>query len=67
MAGAFTLYRHAQNFEISNGALLAASGLGQNVPDYRNPKLPIPDRVADLLKRMTVEEKLISLPADADA
>ncbi len=48
-------------------ALLAASCFGQNVPDYRNPKLPIPDRVAEFLKRMTIEEKLISSPADADA
>ena len=42
--------------------LLTAAGLGQNrVPDYRNPKLPIPDRVADLVKRMTLEEKVDQL------
>src|SRR5436190_10383086 len=41
--------------------LLATSCLGQKVPDYRNPKLPIPDRVADLLKRMTIEEKVDQL------
>lgn len=28
---------------------------------YRNPLLPIPDRVADLLKRMTLEEKVDQL------
>lgn len=27
-------------------------------PAYKNPKLPIEDRVADLLKRMTLEEKV---------
>src|SRR6266480_7461162 len=42
-------------------ALLVISCLGQNVPDYRNPKLPVPDRVADLLKRMTLEEKVEQL------
>src|SRR6266853_1969982 len=42
---------------------LAASGCAQSTgaPDYRNPKLPIPDRVADLLKRMTLEEKVEQL------
>jgi beta-glucosidase len=28
------------------------------LPDYRNPRLPIEQRVADLLKRMTLEEKV---------
>jgi beta-glucosidase len=42
-------------------ALLGAACFGQTTPDYRNPKLPIPDRVADLLKRMTVEEKVDQL------
>src|SRR6266536_2133400 len=41
--------------------LLAASCCAQNTPDYRNPKLPVPDRVADLLKRMTLEEKVEQL------
>jgi beta-glucosidase len=31
---------------------------GAQTPDYRNPRLPIPQRVADLLKRMTLEEKV---------
>ncbi len=31
------------------------------LPDYRNPKLPIEQRVADLLKRMTLEEKVEQL------
>src|SRR5713226_9475433 len=43
--------------------VLAAACLGEDkaqnsVPPYRNPKLPIPDRVADLLQRMTLEEKV---------
>src|SRR6266568_496668 len=43
--------------------LLAASCCAQSTSasDYRNPKLPIPDRVADLLKRMTLEEKIEQL------
>ncbi len=45
----------------------AATGQAQNQPAderpnelsaYRNPKLPIEERVADLLKRMTLEEKV---------
>jgi beta-glucosidase len=47
--------------KLATIALLATSCVGQNVPDYRNPKLPIPDRVADLLKRMTLEEKVDQL------
>ena len=44
--------------------VLPAACLGQNrVPDYRNPKLPTPDRAADLLKRMTLEEKVDQLAA----
>jgi beta-glucosidase len=35
------------------------SALAQTpTPDYRNPNLPIQQRVADLLKRMTLEEKV---------
>jgi len=47
--------------KLATIALLATSCFGQNVPDYRNPKLPIPDRVADLLKRMTIEERVDQL------
>ena len=36
------------------------SALAQTpTPDYRNPNLPNQQRVADLLKRMTLEEKEI--------
>src|SRR5205823_4163028 len=41
--------------------LLGSACFAQSVPDYRNPKLPIPDRVVDLLKRMTLEEKVDQL------
>jgi len=34
------------------------SSANENTPKYRNPKLAIEDRVADLLSRMTLEEKV---------
>src|SRR5258708_22743149 len=42
---------------------VTASGQGKaaqadNMPPYRNPTLAIDDRVADLLSRMTLEEKV---------
>ena len=46
------------------GLALLAPGIAaaQNaVPDYKNPKLPIEQRVADLLGRMTLEEKCAQL------
>src|SRR5579864_9374756 len=42
-------------------AILCASANAQQTTDqapYRNPRLAIPDRVADLLSRMTLEEKV---------
>jgi beta-glucosidase len=39
-------------------ALFVMLGAHQVVPDYRNPNLPIAKRVADLLSRMTLEEKV---------
>ena len=33
----------------------------QNVPAYRNPDLPVEQRLADLLSRMTLEEKVAQL------
>jgi beta-glucosidase len=36
-------------------------GRAQETPDYRNPKLPVEQRVADLLSRMTVEEKVAQI------
>jgi beta-xylosidase len=35
-----------------------AAPSASETPAYRNPRLPIPDRVADLLERMTLEEKV---------
>jgi beta-xylosidase len=36
-------------------------GRAQEAPDYRNAKLPVEQRVADLLSRMTVEEKVAQI------
>ena len=33
----------------------------ENRPDYKNPRLPVDRRVADLLSRMTLEEKIAQL------
>jgi beta-glucosidase len=33
----------------------------ENQPDYKNPRLPVERRVADLLARMTLEEKIAQL------
>jgi len=41
--------------------LFAACIFAQEKPSYRNPKLAIEDRVADLLPRMTLEEKIDQL------
>lgn len=37
---------------------LSAQNTGGSMPDYKNPKLPVERRVADLLSRMTLEEKV---------
>jgi beta-glucosidase len=42
-------------------SLLATAVAQEPAPDYRNPRLPIEQRVADLLKRMTLEEKVDQL------
>jgi beta-xylosidase len=39
-------------------AIFIVLGARQAAPDYRNPNLPIAKRVADLLSRMTLEEKV---------
>ena len=44
--------------------LISAASAQQNndqAPAYKNPKLAIPDRVADLLSRMTLEEKVAQI------
>ena len=40
---------------------LGLTSLAQNEPPYRNAKLPVEQRVADLLSRMTLEEKVAQL------
>jgi beta-glucosidase len=50
-------------------ALHAALGAAPQPPAYRNPALPVDARVADLLGRMTLEEKfwqLFMIPGDLD-
>jgi len=46
---------------ICSVVLFAACLSAQEQPAYRNPKLAIEDRVADLLPRMTLEEKVAQL------
>src|SRR5256885_15199946 len=43
------------------GAASCAPTIAQEVPAYKNPKLSIEQRVADLLARMTLEEKLAQI------
>src|SRR5215510_7466334 len=46
---------------LAAGAIGIRSGRAQESPDYRNPNLPVERRVADLLSRMTVEEKVAQI------
>ncbi len=46
--------------EAQGGSQGSGQGIGA-VADYRNPKLPIEQRTADLLRRMTLEEKVEQL------
>jgi beta-glucosidase len=41
--------------------VLCSGAAGQNPPPYRNPELPLERRLADLLSRMTLEEKVAQL------
>ena len=43
------------------GAASCAPTIAQELPAYKNPKLSIEQRVADLLARMTLEEKLAQI------
>ncbi|MDN3584546.1 glycoside hydrolase family 3 N-terminal domain-containing protein [Mucilaginibacter flavus] len=48
-------------FTRKTSVLLCAAlllGTAANAQLYKNPKVPVPQRVADLLKRMTLEEKV---------
>lgn len=43
--------------------------ISQELPKYKNPKLPVEERVQDLLSKMTIEEKfwqLFMIPGDLD-
>jgi len=46
---------------LNGGRMPAAAPAQEPAPDYKNPKLPVEQRVADLLKRMTLEEKVDQL------
>src|SRR5688572_1368862 len=53
---------------VINLAFISITAHSQQLP-YKNPKLPIPERVSDLLARMTPEEKfwqLFMIPGDLD-
>jgi beta-glucosidase len=44
---------------VLGAAVVAATAAGQEAPaPYKDPRLPVEQRVADLLKRMTVEDKV---------
>src|SRR5262249_17538922 len=45
-------------FILAAGAFGIRIGVAKDDPDYRNPNLPVEKRVADLLGRMTLEEKV---------
>jgi beta-glucosidase len=47
------------------GAIFILAGARQALPDYRNASLPIERRVADLLSRMTLEEKIDQIAGGA--
>ena len=43
------------------------NAISQAVPKYKNPKLPVEERVQDLLSKMTIEEKfwqMFMIPGD---
>jgi beta-glucosidase len=56
----------AQNKHQSKVRATAQAGpaVTEPTPAYRNPKLAIEDRVADLLSRMTLEEKIAQIAPD---
>lgn len=48
---------------VLTGILLLIYGCTEKVPGYKNPNLPVDGRVADLLGRMTLEEKAAQMIA----
>jgi beta-glucosidase len=48
-------------FLLAAAAFLSSAAMAQNALPYREAKLPVDQRVADLLSRMTLEEKIAQL------
>jgi beta-glucosidase len=48
-------------FLLAAAALLSSAAMAQNALPYRDAKLPVDQRVTDLLSRMTLEEKIAQL------
>ncbi|MFT4019598.1 MAG: glycoside hydrolase family 3 C-terminal domain-containing protein [Agriterribacter sp.] len=62
------MHKRIFTFIISFSLAFVAIQAQQNLP-YKNPSLPVEQRVADLLQRMTIEEKfwqLFMIPGDLD-
>src|SRR5208283_6063542 len=59
--GGIPVFLRRHLIAICTVILFAACCSAQEQPAYRNPKLAIEDRVADLLSRMTLEEKIDQL------
>ena len=57
------MIHHVRGLLCLAAALLASTAIRAQdaAPDYKNPRLPIEQRVADLLSRMTLEEKCAEL------
>jgi len=57
------MIHHVRGLLCLAAALLASTAIQaqDSAPDYKNPRLPIEQRVADLLSRMTLEEKCAEL------
>src|SRR5260370_14698936 len=52
---------------ILSGTAIGQDKVAESIPKYRNPNLAIDDRVADLLSRMTLEEKVQQLTGGGEA
>src|SRR5262245_59366711 len=46
---------------LTAGVIGIRVGRAQEAPDYRNPNIPVEQRVADQLSRMTIEEKVAQI------
>src|SRR5713101_1520623 len=57
----FTRWLCATLVLVSLGVATSETHSRQKVPDYKNARLPVEQRVADLLSRMTLEEKVAQL------